>query len=92
MNKDLIQKFLNQACWDEQAQHELEDWLNVEKFAELIVTECDRLNRTQAHELAGVVADTEQGNGFDSICLDTVKRVESYLGSSTLKKHFGIKP
>ena len=40
MNKDLIQKFLNKACWDEQAQHELEDWLNVEKFAELIVQEC----------------------------------------------------
>ena len=40
MNKDLIQKFLNKACWDEQAQHELEDWLNVEKFAELIVREC----------------------------------------------------
>ena len=40
MNKDLIQKFLNKACWDEQAQYELEDWLNVEKFAELIVREC----------------------------------------------------
>jgi len=40
MNKELIQKFLNKACWDEQAQHELEDWLNVEKFAELIVKEC----------------------------------------------------
>ena len=40
MNKELIQKFLNKACWDEQAQHELEDWLNVEKFAELIVQEC----------------------------------------------------
>ena len=40
MNKELIQKFLNKACWDEQAQQELEDWLNVEKFAELIVKEC----------------------------------------------------
>jgi hypothetical protein len=40
MNKELIQKFLNNACWDEQAQYELEDWLNVEKFAELIVKEC----------------------------------------------------
>ena len=40
MNKELIQKILNKACWDEQAQHELEDWLNVEKFAELIVQEC----------------------------------------------------
>jgi hypothetical protein len=40
MNKDLIQKFLNKACWDGQAQYELEDWLDVEKFAELIVKEC----------------------------------------------------
>lgn len=40
MNKELIQKFLNNACWDEQAQYELEDWINVEKFAELIIQEC----------------------------------------------------
>ena len=43
MNKELIQKFLNKACWDEQAQQELEDWLNVEKFAELIVKECSNI-------------------------------------------------
>jgi len=46
MNKDLIQKFLNKACWDQQAQIELEDWLNVEEFAELIVRECDRYARS----------------------------------------------
>ena len=40
MNKELIQLFLIQACWDGQDQHELEDWLNVEQFAELIVREC----------------------------------------------------
>ena len=40
MNKNLLQKFLNRACYDEQDQRELEDWLNVEKFAELIVDEC----------------------------------------------------
>jgi hypothetical protein len=40
MNKELIQKFLNKACYDGQDQYELEDWLNVEKFAELIVKEC----------------------------------------------------
>jgi len=60
------------------------------KFAELIVKECDRLNRKQSLELAGVVADVEQGDGFDSVCLDTVKRVESYLADGTLKKHFGV--
>ena len=62
-----------------------------EKFAELIVQECDRLNQTQSFELAGVVADIEQGNGFDSVCLATVKRVENYLADSTLKQHFGVK-
>ena len=40
MNKNLLHKFLNRACYDEQDQRELEDWLNVEKFAELIVDEC----------------------------------------------------
>jgi hypothetical protein len=40
MNKELIQKFLNKACYDGQDQYELEDWLNVEKFTELIVKEC----------------------------------------------------
>ena len=61
-----------------------------EKFAELIVRECDRLNRKQSFELTGVVVDVEQGDGFDSVCLDTVKQVESYLADSTLKKHFGV--
>jgi hypothetical protein len=40
MNKELIQQFLNRACYDEQDQRELEDWINVEKFTELIVREC----------------------------------------------------
>ena len=40
MNKQLIQRFLDQSCYDEQDQRELEDWCNVEKFAELIVREC----------------------------------------------------
>jgi len=43
MNKELIQKFLNKACYDGQSQYELEDWCDVEKFAELIVRECAEL-------------------------------------------------
>ncbi|MBB5508137.1 hypothetical protein [Paraburkholderia atlantica] len=31
--------------------------------------------RAQAYELMGVVADVEEGNGFDSVCLRTIKRV-----------------
>ena len=40
MNKELIQKFLNKACWDEQAEVDIEDFISVEKFAQLIVQEC----------------------------------------------------
>ena len=32
-----------------------------------------------AHELSGVIVDVEQGPGFDSICLDTIKRVRASL-------------
>ena len=62
----------------------------LQKFAELIVKECDRLNQTQSFELAGVVADVKQFDGFDGVCLDTVKRVKSYLADGTLTKHFGV--
>ena len=57
MNKELIQKFLNKACWDEQAQHELEDWLNVEKFAELIVRECAEICLEMSAKCAGLEGD-----------------------------------
>jgi hypothetical protein len=40
MNKQLIQQFLDQSCYDEQDKRELEDWCNVKKFAKLIVQEC----------------------------------------------------
>jgi hypothetical protein len=62
----------------------------LEKFAELIVQECAKLNRTQSYELSGVVVDTEDGHGFDSVCLNTVKRVEQYLAGNDLLKHFGV--
>ena len=61
-----------------------------QKFAELIVRECAKLNKKQSYELTGVIVDTEEGDGFDHICLDTVKRVESYLASNTLMKYFGV--
>jgi len=32
-----------------------------------------------AYELTGVIVDVEQGNGFDEVCLDTVKRVQDRL-------------
>ena len=45
--------------------------INLEKFAELIVRECARLNLELSYELAGVIVDTEEGIGFDSVCLNT---------------------
>ena len=85
--------------WTQAEQRQVDDnggvWVKTifetrDKFAELIVKECDQLNQKQSFELTGVVVDVEQGDGFDSVCLDTVKRVESYLADSTLKKHFGV--
>ena len=64
--------------------------LRAQKLAELIVRECAKLNRTQSYELSGVVVDTEDGHGFDSVCLNTVKRVEQYLAGNDLLKHFGV--
>ena len=61
-----------------------------QRFARLIVRECDRLNRRQSFELSGVITDTEHGSGFDSVCLDTVKRVEQYLAGNAFAQHFGV--
>jgi len=69
------------VCWD----------FDKEKFAELIVRECAKLNKKQYYELLGVIVDTEENDGFDDTCLDTVKRVAEYLGSDALIDHFGEK-
>ena len=61
-----------------------------EKFAELIVQECARLNLELSYELAGVIVDTEEGIGFDSVCLNTVKQVHNSLASNQLTEHFGV--
>ena len=61
-----------------------------EKFAELIVKECAGFNKLQSHELMGVITDVEEGNGFDDVCLSTVKRVVEHLAKD-LKEHFGVK-
>ena len=63
--------------------------LSYEKFAELIVRECARLNRLQSYELMGVITDVEEGDGFDDVCLNTVKRVTEHLAND-LKEHFGV--
>lgn len=32
-----------------------------------------------AYELMGVIVDVEEGEGFDQVCLDTIKRVQNQL-------------
>ena len=77
-----------QGSWDAMDAYDQEAVL---RFAGLIVQECTKLNQEQSDELAGVIFDAEQGAGFDTVCLNTVKRVENYLASDTLTKHFGVK-
>ena len=64
--------------------------VRAQKFAQLIVRECDRLNRTQSYELLGVVVDVSENNVFDAINQKTIQRVENYLYSGSLTKHFGF--
>lgn len=60
-------------------------------FAELIVQECAKLNKQQSFELMAMIADVENHNdAFDDVCLTSVKRVEQYLRSNDLLKHFGV--
>ena len=97
MNKRIRQLALDVGIgftlWDDSGREMIDNYTPeeyLEKFAELIVKECAKLNRTQSYELSGVVVDTEDGHGFDSVCLNTVKRVEQYLAGNDLLKHFGV--
>ena len=63
--------------------------LRAQKLAELIVAECAKLNKHQSYELMGVITDVEEGDGFDDVCLNTVKRVAERLAKD-LKEHFGV--
>ncbi len=73
---------LEAKCWDYGR-----GVVNTQKFARLIIDECEKLNKAQSYELAGVIIDTE-AQGFDTVCLDTVTRVEQYLAGKSLTKHF----
>ena len=61
-----------------------------EILAQLIVHECTKLNKQQSYELMGVLADIEEGDGFDDVCLHTLNRIQHYLSGNTLLEHFGI--
>jgi hypothetical protein len=84
--QDVLLELAEQSGIDIRSAH----WARVHSFARLIVLECDRVNRRQSFELSGVITDTEHGSGFDSVCLDTVKRVEQYLAGNAFAQHFGV--
>jgi hypothetical protein len=43
MNKELIQKLFSKSFWDEQEEVDIEDFISVEEFTELIVRKCARI-------------------------------------------------
>jgi hypothetical protein len=86
MNKiPMLERFAAQSL----VEYDGELIFSKEKFAELIVQECVRLNKHQSYELMGVITDVEEGDGFDDICLSTVKRVVENL-TTNLKEHFEV--
>jgi hypothetical protein len=60
------------------------------RFADELVRRCAEMNKQQMYELTGVIIDSTDGEGFDEVCLNTVKRVESYLANG-LENHFEVK-
>jgi hypothetical protein len=62
----------------------------LERFADELVRRCAELNKKQMYELSGVIIDSTDGEGFDQVCLNTVKRVETYLATG-LVEHFEVK-
>ena len=40
MKTELIQELFSKSCWDNQTEINIEDFISVEKFAELIVQTC----------------------------------------------------
>jgi hypothetical protein len=43
-----------------------------------------KLNKDLCCNLEGVIIDTEDGEGFDAVCLNTVKRVKDSLSNNSL--------
>ena len=77
MNKELIQKLFSKSCWDEQAEVDIEDFISVEKFAELIVRECaEVINDASVKALR---QNTFMGDD-----------VPSCIHESNIMKHFGV--
>jgi hypothetical protein len=53
-------------------------WMSREKVRELVsrIQHQHMLdNKDLSHDLLGVIIDVEEGDGFDDVCLNTIKRV-----------------
>ena len=75
MNKELIQKLFSKSCWDEQAEIDIEDFISVEKFAELIVQECIEAC-SRANEIRHFVPPTQE-----QVVLSCMREIETTFGS-----------
>jgi hypothetical protein len=67
----------NEAYW-------LGEAARLQGQVENLQTELDRvktLSKGLFYELEGVIVDTEEGDGFDDVCLETVKRVRDQLAN-----------
>ena len=88
MNKELIQKLFSKSCWDEQAEVDIEDFISVEKFAELIVRECVAQCEQVAAD-ADVMADskyvTDMGRQLHEGMWGGAKNC-----TAQIREHFGV--
>ena len=87
-----LRERLDKFHWEAQRharRQQLVDDDYLQKFAELIVKECAKLNKEQSYELLGVIVDTDGGE-YDTVCSNTVQRVHSYLATDGLLRHFGL--
>ena len=75
MNKELIQKLFSKSCWDEQAEIDIEDFISVEKFAELIVQECIEAC-SRANEIRHFVPPTQE-----QVVLSCMREIETTFWS-----------
>lgn len=51
----------------------------IELFANLVLKHYIERNRELSYDLLGVIIDVEEGDGFDDVCLNTIKRVHREL-------------
>jgi hypothetical protein len=47
-----LKRLAERSFWDEQAQQDMEDFIDLEKFAELIIRECAEIAMREDHDPA----------------------------------------